>query len=684
MNYSTSRQLIYNIEKFSYLKYYSKFKKHYCKDCIFYGWGRKKSGLEAIKLSKKYNSKFLLIEDGFIRSLGLGVDGSPSFSIVEDNVGIYYDATKPSKLENILNNYDFTSNYELIETSKKAIKYIIHHNISKYNNSKVIKSDFFKNKNEKRILVISQTEGDASLKYGMRDTITTDEIVDTAIRENPEAKIYLKVHPDVLTGKKKSDLDIDLVKDRCIIISEDVNPIALLKCFSKVYTKTSQMGFEALLVGCECVCFGMPFYAGWGITIDNSTCDRRKKKRSIEEIFAASYILYSRYYNPYLQKESNILDTIETINKYRNINNQNKGKLFLFGFSLWKRWFTIPFLNSTDKNKIIFCSNIKEALQKGLKYNDKIFIWGKKSFNDVEEYATKHYISLSRIEDGFIRSVSLGSDLTKAYSLVVDSRGIYFDPSQESDLEYILKTATFDEKMIERAKKLKEYLVEKKLSKYNIYKDKVVHFEGLKTKQKMIMVPGQVEDDASILYGANGMTNLKLLEKTRNNAPDAYIIYKPHPDVLVGNRKGNIEKKEALRFCDTIIEEASIDSVLEEVDEVHTMTSLVGFEALMRGKKVYTYGLPFYAGWGLTIDSETIVRRSRNLLLEELIAATLILYPRYIHPKTNAFCEVEVLLNEIDKEKKRYNNRLLYRWYIDSRNTISRKIQLIIKVLLSE
>ncbi len=684
MNYSTSRQLIYNIEKFSHLKYYSKFKKYYSKDYIFYGWGRRKSGLRAIELSKKFNSKFVLLEDGFIRSLGLGVNASPSFSIVEDNIGIYYDATEPSKLENILNNYDFTSNQELIETSKKAIKYIIKHNISKYNNSKIIKSDFFKNENEKRILVISQTEGDASLKYGMIDNFTTDEIVDTAIMENPNATVYLKVHPDVLTGKKKSDLDIESVKNRCIIIEEDVNPISLLKYFSKVYTKTSQMGFEALLVGCECVCFGMPFYAGWGITIDNSTCDRRKEKRSIEEVFAAAYILYSRYYNPYRQKKSNILDTIETINKYRNINNQNKGKLFLFGFSLWKRWFTIPFLNSTDKNKKIFCSNIKEALQKGLKYNDKVFIWGKKPFNDVEDYARKHNIFLSRIEDGFIRSVSLGSDLTKAYSLVVDSRGIYFDPTQESDLEYILKTVTFDKKIIERAKKLKEYLVEKKLSKYNIYKDEVLDFQGLKKNQKMIMVPGQVEDDASIRYGANGMTNLKLLEQTRSNAPDAYIIYKPHPDVLAGNRKGNISKEDALKFCDIIIEEVSIDSVLEQVDEVHTMTSLVGFEALMRGKKVYTYGLPFYAGWGLTVDSKNILRRSRKLLLEELIAATLILYPRYIHPKTNAFCEVEVLLDEIDKEKKRYNNCLLCRLYIDSRNAISRKIQLIIKVLLSE
>ena len=118
---------------------------------------------------------------------------------------------------------------------------------------------------------------------------------------------------EVLSGKKSSDIDIEKAKKHCTIIEENVNPISLLKHFHKVYTKTSGMGFEALLCGCECVCFGMPFYAGWGVTSDKSKCDRRTAKRSVEEIFAAAYILYTRYYNPYTKKQSDIFDTIETI-----------------------------------------------------------------------------------------------------------------------------------------------------------------------------------------------------------------------------------------------------------------------------------------------------------------------------------------------------------------------------------
>lgn len=359
-------------------------------------------------------------------------------------------------------------------------------------------------------------------------------------------------------------------------------------------------------------------------------------------------------------------------------------KSYFFGFSIWKRRFIRLFFPTLKKNHIIFCSSFEHAIKQGLDKESTIYIWGKKPFPEVELYAKGHNNPLLRVEDGFVRSVSLGSDLTKAYSLVVDSRGVYFDPTQESDLEYTLNTYHFDADLLKRAKHLRFYLIENRISKYNIYQDKRLELEGLKKGQKIVMVPGQVEDDASIIYGANGMTNLELLQQARENKPDAYIIYKPHPDVLAGNRKGNILSSVAMKYCDTIIKDASLDSVLEVSHEVHTMTSLVGFEGLIRGKKVYTYGLPFYAGWGLTSDQKYCARRTAKRTLDELVAATLILYPRYIHPKTDQLCEIEVLLKGIDEKKKLYNTNFLYRALINSRNLVFRKIQLLIKVILDE
>jgi len=368
----------------------------------------------------------------------------------------------------------------------------------------------------------------------------------------------------------------------------------------------------------------------------------------------------------------------------RKNNLEKRMRLYFFGFSGWKRKQTKNFFLPLDGKYFFFCKDLQHALAKGMDENSQLYIWGKKPFPEVEKYAEENRLRLFRVEDGFVRSVTLGSDLTKAYSLVVDSRGIYFDPTQESDLEYLLNNENFDNRLLERAKKLQDYLIENKISKYNIHRDRQLKLSGLKEEQRVVMVPGQVEDDASIIYGAEGMSNLELLRQSRKNAPEAYIVYKPHPDVLAGNRKGHIETDEALKYCDAIITDASLDSVLAVCDEVHTMTSLVGFEALIRGKKVYTYGLPFYAGWGLTTDAKRCERRSTVRTLDELVAAAFICYPRYIHPETSQQCEIEELLEEIDKEKTRYNNDKLYRLRIESRNWISRKIQLLIKVIVGE
>ncbi|SFV75444.1 Capsular polysaccharide export system protein KpsC [hydrothermal vent metagenome] len=313
MKYSISKQLIKNTKYFLNITYYSFFHRLFHKKGTFYGWGRKKSGLKAIELAKKYQTSFVLLEDGFIRSLGLGVDNSPSFSIVEDDVGIYYDATSPSKLENILNTYDFQSDNKLMKTAKEAIELIKKHHISKYNNAPDIDDNFFKNDTKQKILIIAQTAGDASLQYGLGDIFSTKKIINDAINENPQASIYIKIHPDVLTGKKQSDIKQEDIPKNCTIIDQNINPISLLKHFTKVYTKTSGMGMEALLLDIEVTCYGVPFYSGWGLTNDKQKCNRRNKKLTTKELFAGAYILYTRYYNPYTKQPSNIIDTIQTL-----------------------------------------------------------------------------------------------------------------------------------------------------------------------------------------------------------------------------------------------------------------------------------------------------------------------------------------------------------------------------------
>ncbi|EGK7514521.1 capsular polysaccharide biosynthesis protein [Campylobacter lari] len=671
--YTVSKKLKENVKNFYKIALYHAYKNITKEDVFFVGWGRKKSGLKAIELAKKHNVKFLLLEDGFLRSLNLGVENSPSFSIIKDDVGIYYDATVPSKLENILNTYEFSS--KELEQAKKAIELIKKEKLSKYNNNLCVPKELF-GANEERVLIITQVANDASLKFGLAENFSTQYIINDAIKENPNAKIYIKIHPDVLSDKKQSDFDMQDLPSKCVVIKENYNPIELLSHFKKVYTKTSGMGFEALMLGCECVCYGMPFYAGWGLTQDKQACKRRLKKRSLEEVFYAAYILYSEYFNPYLNQKSDIFDTIHTLAKYKKIEQANSNTLYFLGFTLWKRWFMKPFFKAKN-NKIIFLNSLDELYKVNLNPEDKIFIWGKKYDKALLAKDFKNAIFL--VEDGFLRSVFLGSDLTRPFSLIIDNKGLYVDPSKPSDLEDILQNHIFDESLKQRAKKLIITITQNKFSKYNGLKHEKLNFN---TNKKIILIPAQVEDDASMILGGAGYDTLKLLQSVRKANENAFIVFKPHPDVLSDNRKGLKDKSIILKYCDEIIENVSIDSAINASDEVHTITSTSGFDALLRGKKVVVYGKPFYAGWGLTMDLHEIPRRTRVLSLEELVAGVLILYPRYIHPKNKNLCEVELALDIMLKMQKDYFSKFYLRWFMDIRIYILRKIRRLIEFIL--
>ncbi|EAL4743186.1 capsular polysaccharide biosynthesis protein [Campylobacter jejuni] len=678
-HYSISKKLIANVRNFYTISLYKKNSK-INKDDLFLGWGRKKSGLKAINLAKKYKAKFILLEDGFIRSLNLGVENSPSFSMVKDDIGIYYDATAPSKLENLLNTYEFKD--EEIKQAKKAIELIKKYKISKYNNNLDIPDDYFQ-KDEKRVLIITQTANDASLEFGLAKGFKTVDMIKDAIKENPKSKIYIKIHPDVLSGKKQSDLDINSLPKECILITENFNPVALLEFFDKVYTKTSGMGFEALMQECECICYGMPFYTGWGLTKDKLECKRRMQKRSLEEVFYVAYILYAEYFNPCLNQKSNIFDTIQTLAKYKDIEKVNSNKLFMLGFTLWKRHFIKPFFKAKD-NEIIFLNSIKSLVRYKLKEDDKFFIWGKKYDENTlknlllvkakEQNLTNFTPKVSLVEDGFIRSISLGSDLTRPFSLIVDDKGLYIDPNKASKLEELLQNEIFDENMLNRAKNIIKILLENRFSKYNGLKHEDLKINA-KIGQKIILIPAQVEDDASMILGGFGLSTLDLLKEVRAKNQDAYIIFKPHPDVLSGNRVGLKDETLILEFCDEIVKDCSIDSAIKIADEIHTITSTSGFDALLRAKKVFAYGMPFYAGWGLTKDKYRCERRTRKLSLEELVAGALIAYPRYINPKTKTLCEIEVCLDIMLNLQKAYFSKKYIKLAIDFKTFMLRKIR---------
>lgn len=662
--YSSSINLIKNVKYFYNIKKILQFT-FVCKEPTFYGWGRKESGKKAIELSTKFNGKFKLLEDGFIRSVGLGVDGAKLLSIVEDDIGIYYDATSQSRLEKILSEHKFDN--ELIQESKWCIDFITTHNISKYNNAPNISKNLIQKyelENSNNILIIAQTDGDASLVYGLGDKFSTIDMIDAAIKENPNSNILLKIHPDVLSGKKKSDINISNLDSKIKIIAEDINPISLLKHINKVYTKTSGIGFEALMCGCECVCFGMPFYAGWGLSDDRVQAPlRRNRTLSIEELFAGAYILYAKYIDAYTGQNTTLKRVLPQINTLKNARlNECKKQKFLFGFSVWKRKFMRPFLGENLNYISVFSKNpLKSALKAGLDTNSLVYIWGKKEYLELQKWCDENSVNIIRVEDGFIRSVGLGSDLTRPYSLVFDDVGIYFDTTSPSRLENILNYHKFSSSELEAAKKLKDILIDSKISKYNDDKDGII---SSKNGKKIALVIGQVEDDASVRIGADGMKNIELLEQARLNSPNSHIIYKPHPDVVSGNRIGLVDIDQALKYCDEVLEGVSMPTLLDLADEIHTMTSTSGLEAILRGKRVICYGRPFWAGWGLSDDKKPQPRRYRSLSSDELVAGAYLLYPKYVHPINLKPCNASDLILALQEQRAKLQkpvNALLHK-----------------------
>ncbi|MBE2893678.1 capsular polysaccharide biosynthesis protein [Spirabiliibacterium falconis] len=626
------------------------------------GWGLRPTTKKARDFAKAHNLPYIALEDGFLRSLGLGCEGYAPFSMVIDNLGIYYDTTRPSRLEQLILS---PIPPEILTDAQRALGLIVDYKLSKYNHAPNFVDDTPHNK--PRILVIDQTFGDMAVRFGQADENTFNLMLDCALAENPNAEIWVKTHPDVISGKKQGYLTaLSHFKDKVRLISDNANPLSLLECVDKVYCVTSQMGFEALMLNKPVVIFGVAWFAGWGLTDDRHpaikqlTTQKRRANRTLLHLFSCAYLQYSRYINPVTGKTGTIFDVIDYLNQGKQLNQRLAGNLYCIGMSLWKRAVIKPFFQ-LPSCKLHFFSSIKKLQNRTLPSDAKLLIWGQGQ-EALLHFASLRELSVLRMEDGFIRSVGLGSNLVAPLSLVIDDLGIYFNGHAPSRLEYILQNHLFTDHDRIQGEHLQNTLVTQHIGKYNVGES---GFSVQHNGKKVILVPGQVEDDASIRFGSPQIkTNLALLHAVRQANPNAYIIYKPHPDVVSGNRIGYIDIQQAQILADEIVEKTNILDCINCADEVHTMTSLSGFEALLRGKKVFCYGLPFYANWGLTYDAIQSPRRTRTLKLSELVVATLVYYPQYIDPtrktRINAQRAIEILQQQ--RVKLKDDNGLYRSW----------------------
>jgi capsular polysaccharide export protein len=591
-------------------------------------WGHSPTSPRGEAVASKTDAPIIRVEDTFLRSVKTGRDGDDPIGLHIDTRGVHFDPSIKSDLE-ILLTEEPLDNSHLLNRARDCMDRIQKAHLSKYNAfdpaTPAPKAGY--------VLVIDQTRGDASVKASGADLNTFKEMLFYAQEDHPGSQIIIKTHPETAAGHRGGYFTQDDCNDRISLCDDAVSPYALFEGAIAVYTVCSQMGFEAILIGHKPVVFGQPFYIGWGLTDDRKPLDRRQRKLTRAQLFAATMILYPTWYDPHRDKLCELEDAISALEAQARAWREDHLGWTAYGMRLWKRKPLQSFFGS--EQPIVFADADAAA-----KSTRRAMVWAGKTTDALED------MNVVKVEDGFLRSRGLGADLIPPLSLVCDDLGIYYDPTRPSRLEHLIAASeSLSDAAKQRAERLIKRITRAKLSKYNVGATEIpVDLP----KGRRILVPGQVEDDASIKLGTTDIsTNRALLEAARDANPAAVILYKPHPDVEAGLREGHVP--DATDFADVILTKTDPMEALEHVDEVWTMTSLLGFEALLRGKRVTCVGTPFYAGWGLTDDrAMPLMRRSASPDLAMLVHAVLIDYPRYFDPKTKLPCPVEVIVDRLE------------------------------------
>ncbi len=588
-------------------------------------WGQSPTASRGERVAARAGAGLLRAEDALLRSVKPArAGGGPPLGLLLDGRGVHFDGRRPSDLEALLRTNPL-DDADLLRRAREGIERLRAADLSKY----ACHDPDLEAPPPGYVLVVDQARGDASVRASGADRNRFLEMLMLAREAHPGARIVVKAHPETAMGARAGHLGPGDMMAGTELLVAPVSPWRLLDGAVAVWTVSSQMGFEAILAGHRPVVLGQPFYAGWGLTEDHAPVARRQRRLTRAQLFAGAMILAPVWVDPYRDRLATFEEAVDALEAQARAWREDRRGWVAAGMRLWKRG---PLQRAFGRERPVAFAEGAAAVARAAREGRRLMAWASRA------EATPGAV---RVEDGVLRSRGLGADLVSPLSLALDDLGIHYDPSRESRLERLVAEPLAPWRR-ERAERLVRRLVEARLSKYNTGGAPPPLPEG-----RRILVPGQVEDDASVRWGAGGVrTNRDLLRAARAANPGAAILWKPHPDVEAGLRPGAVP--DARDLADAVL--AGVDAVaaIEAADEVWTITSTLGFEALLRGKPVTCLGAPFYAGWGLTTDLGPVpARRRARPGLPGLVHAALIAYPRYVDPVTGLACPVEVAVDRL-------------------------------------
>ena len=592
-------------------------------------WGHAPRAHRAERLAARTGVPLWRIEDAWIRSIRPGrAGGGPPMGLLIDRRGMHYDPGQPSDLEVLLASHALDDG-ALIARARLALERLRALHLSKYNTH----DPGLEPPPPGYVLVVDQVRGDASLTHGglARPKRRFREMLVMAQEENPGARVLIRAHPESASGARPGYYGPDDATGRVAFIDGPHSPWSLFEGAVGVYTVSSQMGFEAILAGHRPRVFGQPFYAGWGLSADEDAPPRRQRVLTRVQLFALAMLVYPFWYDPLRDRLCAFEEVLDQMEARLTAFRQDRDGHVAIGMRRWKRAHLQDFFGR----------------EKPLRFRVEgaTLAWASQAPADFRGL---------RVEDGFLRSRGLGAELVPPLSLAVDDLGIYYDPTRESRLERLI-AGPLPPGGAARAERLRQVIRAAGVTKYNLGPgaDAAGALAALRAERPdapVILIPGQVEDDASIRLGAGEVrTNRDLILSARAAHPGAILLYKPHPDVEAGLRPGKVA--DAATLADLVLDGVEAGAALALADRVWTITSGLGFEALLRGIPVTTLGAPFYAGWGLTEDRGPVPERRLGVYprpdLDRLTHAALIAYPRYLDPVTREPCPPELAVERL-------------------------------------
>ncbi|RYD23715.1 MAG: capsular polysaccharide biosynthesis protein, partial [Verrucomicrobiaceae bacterium] len=481
---------------------------------ISVGWGYRPSGKSAMGNAVGTERRLLLLEDGFIRSLRPG--SKVAYSLVADSQGIYYDATGCSDLLVALESGKPTGWMRAGEEPEvqELMRRFRELGVSKYNWYPGEYSGV-RLPAETGVLVVDQTRGDTSHVYGGMAPGDFDRMIKDALDEHPDEPVYVRSHPDHrYRGKHSCFAPWVFTEPRIKLLPPDLSPAQCFSFCREIYAGTSLMGMEGLLHGCKVKTYGWNFYAGWGLTEDRGTRGPQRQNRlDLATLFKSAYLQYTHYFDPDTLESCGMNDILDHLALQKETFLANRGQRVTVGFSSWKKTIVLDYLRGPS-TEIAQVASFGEA-EKSASGEAQVLVWGRRP--EIPESFKGRAV---RVEDGFIRSKGLGAAFNFPYSWVLDRTGIYFDGGAPSDLENLLNEG-FTDSDLAGARELIGILREKRLTKYNLTGDGVSLDRKLVNGRKVILVPGQVEADASIAFGSPEVkSNIELLRRVRAAEPD--------------------------------------------------------------------------------------------------------------------------------------------------------------------